>query len=37
MDQITEMSPLVYMLLQTFLNPLKVLMEIFNILVICIT
>ena len=33
MDQSTEMSPLVSMLFQTFLNPLKFLMEIINILV----
>ena len=33
MGQSTEMSPLVSMLFWTFLNPLKFLMEIFNILV----
>ena len=33
MGQSTEMSPLVSMLFRTFLNPLKFLMEIFNILV----
>ncbi len=33
MGQCTEMSPLVSMLLWTFLNPLIVLKEIFNILV----
>ena len=33
MGQSTERSPLVSMLFQTFLNPLKFLMEIFNILV----
>ena len=32
----TEMSSLVSMLFRTFLNPLKFLMEIFNILVILI-
>ena len=32
MAQSTEMSPLVSMLFWTFLNPLKSLMEIFNIL-----
>ena len=31
MGQSTEMSPLVSMLFQTFLNPLKFLMEIFYI------
>ena len=34
MSQSTEMSPLVSMLVWTFLNPLKFLMEIFNILVL---
>jgi len=34
MGQNTEMSPLVSMLFRKFLNPLKLLMEIFNILVI---
>ena len=33
MGQSTEMSPLVSMLFQTFLNPSKFLMEIFNIIV----
>jgi len=33
MNQSTEMSPLVSMMFQTFLNPLKFLMEVFNILV----
>ena len=35
--QSTEMSPLVSMLYRTFLNPLKFLVEIFNILVILLT
>ena len=33
MNQSTEVSPLVSMMFQTFLNPLKFLMEVFNILV----
>ena len=33
MGQSTEMSPLVSMIFQTFLNPLKFLKETFNILV----
>ena len=33
MGQSTEISPLVSMLFWTFLNPLKILMEIVNILV----
>ena len=36
MGQPTEMSPLVSLLFRTFLNPLKILMEIINILVIII-
>ena len=34
MGQSTEMSPLISILFRTFLNPLKFLMGIFNILVL---
>ena len=37
MRQRTEMSPLVSLPFRTFLNPLKFLMEIFNILVVLYT
>jgi len=37
MGHSTDMSPLVVMLFQTFLNPLKILMNIFNTLVHFIT